>query len=167
MSDGKGPFTCLEIPVGLGYGRHAFAARRQGLRFRFSTSHGETPPTRYFVLVQRGAGLGEQFGVGLAVTREQVDSDVCLNDIIPTEADMGKIDGEPPALGFEDFEPIGKRNVLGEYDELVPARAPDDVRGAERRTQVAATALITESPNRCLNVLFAYLNLSRSITISA
>lgn len=108
-------------------------------------------------MVQRGVGLGEQFGVGLAVTREQVDSDVCLNDIIPTEADMGKIDGEPPALGFEDFEPIGKRNVLGEYDELVPARAPDDVRGAERRTQGSRHSLnhrVSEQvPERTVRVL--------------
>ena len=31
----------------------------------------------------------------------------------------------------------------------------------------AATALITESPNKCPNVSFAYLNLSRSTTMSA
>ena len=48
---------------------------------------------------------------------------------------MGQFDGEPPAFGFEGFEPIGKGNVLGEHDEFIPARAPDDVRGAERRAQ--------------------------------
>lgn len=84
--------------------------------------HGEVTAPGVFDLVQGGVGLGEQFGVGLAVTREQADADACRDDIILPEGDMGELDGEPPAFGFEGFEPIGKGNVLGEHDEFVPAR---------------------------------------------
>lgn len=43
------------------------------------------PAPGVFDLVQRGVGLGEQFGVGLAVTREQADADACRDDIILPE----------------------------------------------------------------------------------
>ena len=99
----------------LGHGRHPFATRGQRLCFRFGyfPIHGEVPAPGVFDLVQRGVGLGEQLGVGLAVTREQADADACRDDIILPEGDMGQFDGEPPAFGFEGFEPIGKGNVLG------------------------------------------------------
>ena len=96
----EGAFACLWIfrsavvTLGvvswpLGHERHPFATRGQGLCFRFwhFPVHGEVAAPGVFDLVQGGVGLGEQFGVGLAVTREQADADACRDDIILPEGD--------------------------------------------------------------------------------
>lgn len=99
----EGGFACLWIfrsavvTLGVvswpsGHERHPFATRGQGLCFRFwhFPVHGEVTAPGVFDLVQGGVGLGEQFGVGLAVTREQADADACRDDIILPEGRHGR-----------------------------------------------------------------------------